>query len=164
MNKHKPSTLVLTIFLSLLMAMSLTIVSLPDWLLPYRPAWVPMTLIYWAMVIPQTMSLGIVWILGLFMDAAQGALLGQHAVGYTVTAYLTLRLHQQLRAHTLSQQALTVGLMLLPFMSITLWVKGIQGQAPTTWLYWAPALTSIVVWPGVVNLLGKIKRFDSDTL
>ncbi len=163
MNKHKSLTMALAILTSLFIAVSLTIVPLPDWLLPYRPAWVPMTLIYWAMVIPQTMGLGVVWTIGLFMDAAQGTLLGQHAIGYTVTTYVTLRLHQRLRAHPLSQQALMVGLMLLPFMSITLWIKGIQGQAPHTWLYWAPVFTSIVFWPVTVSLLCKFNRFDNYT-
>jgi rod shape-determining protein MreD len=131
---------------------------LPQWASFYKPAWVPLVLIYWTMALPHIIGVGVAWFIGLFMDAAQGTLLGQNALGYAITAYLSIRLHQRLRVHPLSQQALAVGLMLLPSMSITLWVKGIQGQAPNTWLYWTPIITSMAMWPGVYLLLRSLRR------
>ena len=155
---QKTTTLTLTIFISLSVAAMLTMMPLPEWALFYRPAWVPLVLIYWTMALPQIIGVGVAWFIGLYMDAAQGTLLGQNALGYAITAYLSIRLHQRVRVHPLSQQAVAVGLMLLPSMSITLWVKGIQGQAPNTWLYWAPIITSMAMWPCVYLLLRELRR------
>ncbi len=155
---HHTSSMALTTLLSFMAAIALTMVSLPEWAISYRPAWVPLVVIYWTMALPQIMGVGLAWFLGLYMDAAQGTLLGQHAIGYAITAYISIRLHQRIRIHPLSQQTIAVGLMLLPSMSITLWVKGIQGQAPDTWLYWAPIFTSMIVWPWVFLFLRWLRR------
>lgn len=155
---HNTSSLSMTIFLSVVAAIALTIVPLPDLLSSYRPAWIPLVLIYWTMALPKLIGVGTAWFLGLYMDAAEGTLLGQHALGYAVTAYISIRLHQQIRAHPLSQQALAIGLILLPLMSITLWVKGIQGEAPNTLLYWAPIFTSMLIWPWVYLSLRWLRR------
>jgi rod shape-determining protein MreD len=158
---HNTSSMALTIFLSVVVAVALTMVSLPEWANSYRPAWIPLVLIYWTMALPKVIGIGTAWFLGLYMDAAQGTLLGQYALGYAVTAYISIRLHQQVRAHPLSQQALVVGLILLPSMSITLWVKGMQGQAPNTLLYWAPIFTSMLIWPWVYLVLRGLRRYAS---
>lgn len=155
---QKTTALSLTIFISIALAVTLTMIPLPEWAMLYRPAWVLLVLIYWTMALPQMIGVGIAWFIGLYMDAAQGTLLGQNALGYAITAYLSIRLHQRVRVYPLSQQALAVGLMLLPSMSITLWVKGMQGQAPNTWLYWAPVVTSMAMWPGIYLLLRGLRR------
>lgn len=143
----------MTIFASFVVALALTIMPLPAWARAYRPEWVPMVLIYWTMASPATVGLGNAWLLGLLMDAAQGALLGQHALGYTLTAYISLVLYQQMRVFPLAQQAIAVGLMLLPHRSLMLWINGILGHTPNTWLYWAPLLSSMLLWPWVFLLL-----------
>ena len=158
MSTYNPSSTALAILGSLLIALMLTMIPLPDWVQTYRPAWVPLVLIYWTMALPRTIGVGIAWFLGLYMDAAEGSLLGQHALGYAITAYISMRLHQRVRIYPLAQQALVVGVILLPYMSISLWVKGIQGQAPTTWLYWAPILSSVLIWPMIYSVLRSIRR------
>lgn len=144
------------VFISVILGMMLTLLPLPEWMLPYRPVWVPMILIYWTLAIPQTMGLSAAWITGLLMDATQGTLFGQHAIGYAVTVYITLRLHRHFQSHPLGYQAFMVGLALLPFASIALWINGILGHAPNVWNYWAPVLSSILIWPGLARLLRSL--------
>lgn len=154
------STSVQAIFiaLSFLMSIVLTIMPLPDWVSIYRPEWVALVLIYWCMALPNLVGVGIAWLLGLLVDAAKGALLGQHALGFAIMAYITIHLHQRARVYPLSQQTIVVGFILLPYMSLTLWVKGIRGEAPHTWLYWAPLLSSMLLWPLVFVLLRALRR------
>ncbi len=139
-------------------AIILMLIPLPDWARPGRPEWLILTLIYWSMALPKDVSVGIAWILGLCADVIQGALLGQHALGFVITAYITVRLHQQIRNHSLYQQTILVGIILLPYMSIPLWISGISGENINSWLYWLPAITSALIWPWMYLTLRAARR------
>ncbi len=150
-----------TIGVTFVVAMMLMLMPLPDWARPYRPEWLALALIYWSMALPKNIGVGIAWILGLCVDVIQGALLGQHALGFAITAYIAIRFHQRVRNYPLHQQAMFVGMILLPYMSISLWIMGILGEDPRSWLYWAPVLTSVLVWPWVYLVLRAVRRTES---
>ena len=50
----------------------LTLAPFPEWADPYRPDWVAMTMIFWAINLPNRYSVGVAWIAGLVVDVAQG--------------------------------------------------------------------------------------------
>ncbi len=143
---------------SLVLALFLQLLPLPEGWTVWRPAWVLLTLLYWAVVLPHRVGVGVAWLTGLFVDAATGAVLGQHALGYAVTIYLTLRLHAQLRSFPMLQQALSVMLLLLPYMSIMLWVRGVVGHPPGSWGYWLPLISAVPAWMLLATLLGWAAR------
>ena len=158
MNKHlKP----LVIGASLVTAMVLMLIPLPDWARLYRPEWLALVLIYWNLSLPKNIGMGVAWLVGLCVDATQGVLLGQYALGFVVTAYVTTRFHLQIRNYPLYQQALIIGVILLPYMGISLWVPGMLGEHLGGWLYWAPVITSALVWPGVYLILRAVRRAAS---
>lgn len=150
-----------TIGVTFVVAMMLMLMPLPDWARPYRPEWLVLALIYWSMALPKNIGVGIAWILGICVDVIQGALLGQHALGFAITAYIAIRFHQRVRNYPLHQQAMFIGMILLPYMSISLWILGILGEDPKSWLYWAPVLTSVVVWPWIYLVLRAVSRTES---
>jgi rod shape-determining protein MreD len=47
----------LVIYLSLIVALVLMILPLPDWVQIYRPNWVALALIYWSMALPKRVGL-----------------------------------------------------------------------------------------------------------
>ena len=147
-----------TIGVTFIVAMMLMLMPLPDWARPYRPEWLALALIYWSMTMPKNVGVGIAWILGICVDVIQGALLGQHALGFALTAYIAIRFHQRVRNYPLHQQAMFVGMILLPYMSISLWILGILGEDPKSWLYWAPVVTSVLVWPWIYLVLRAVGR------
>ncbi|MBA2409523.1 MAG: rod shape-determining protein MreD [Gammaproteobacteria bacterium] len=149
----RSSSSALAIVSSFAVAGMLTLAPLPEWAVAWRPEWVALTLIYWVLTVPRQVGIGAGWTLGLIMDATQGTLLGAHALGFSVIAYITLRLYPRLRWFPLYQQAIFVGLMLLLYRSATLWINGMQGFAQESWLYWAPVLSSVLLWPCVSVLL-----------
>ena len=157
----KNSSTVLTIIITLIIAMMLMLMPLPDWALAFRPEWLMLVLIYWCMALPNKVGIGIAWTLGLFVDVIQGALLGQHALGFALTAYIAIRFHQRVRNYPLHQQSLFIGMILLPYMSISLWILGILGEDPKSWLYWAPVLTSVIIWPWVYLVMRAVRRSAS---
>ena len=145
-----------TIGVTFIIAIMLMLMPLPEWARPYRPEWLILALIYWTMALPKNVGVGIAWMLGLCVDVIQGALLGQHALGFAITAYIAIRFHQRVHNYPLHQQAMFVGMILLPYMSISLWILGILGEDPRSWLYWAPVVTSVLVWPWIYLVLRAV--------
>ncbi len=143
---------------TLLAALILMLIPLPDWAGPWRPDWLAITLIYWCMARPEHLGVGIAWLLGLLVDVVYGTLLGQYALGFAILAFITIRFHTRARNYPIHQQAIFVGVTLLPYMSILLWIQGVQGEDPKSWTYWAPVLTSMLLWPVVYNVLRAVRR------
>ncbi len=152
------SSTVLLIIFTLIIAMMLMLMPMPYWAQAYRPEWLMLVLIYWCIALPEKVGVGIAWALGLCVDVIQGALLGQHALGFAITAYIAIRFHQRVRNYPLHQQSLFVGMILLPYMSLSLWTLGILGEDPKSWLYWAPVVTSVLIWPWIYLVMRAIRK------
>ena len=95
---------------------------------------------------------------GLFVDVITGNLLGQHALAMTVVAFVTVKVHKQVRVYPLWQQALSVFVLVALSQLLVVWVKGIIGQAPDNWVYWAPSITSALLWPWIYVVLRDVRR------
>ena len=146
------------IAVSFIIALLLTTIPLPGWLSDWRPAWVVMMLIYWCIALPERVGIGIAWILGLLLDVHTGALLGQNALGLSVIAYLTLRLHKQIRIFPPLQQSILICFYLVLFQFFTLWIRGITGIPPQHWSFWAPVASSMLLWPFFFFIMRGVRR------
>ena len=146
------------ILVSFIIAFLLTTIPLPGWLADWRPAWVVMMVIYWCLVLPERVGVAIAWVLGLLLDVYTGTLLGQNALGLSVIAYLTLRLHKQIRIFPPLQQSVLICIYLLLFQFFTLWIRGIIGVPPQHWTFWAPVLSSMLLWPIFFVIMRNIRR------
>lgn len=138
--------------------MTLEIVPLPGWMATYRPEWVAMTLLYWTLALPGNINIGHAWVLGIVMDILTGSLLGQHALGLIVISLITVHLHQQIRNFQLWEQSLVMTLIIMVYMGLMLWIEGIQGRSPNSWLYWAPAISNLILWPWHFIVFRIIRR------
>ena len=151
------------IVISVIVALMLAIAPLPVWADPYRPDWVVLTLIYWAMHVPKTVSVGLAWIAGLVLDVAQGTLLGQHALSLTLIIYITVKFHLQLRVFPLSQLAATVFAMLALYQFILFWINGVAGVYASPETYWGPVISGSLFWPVVTWLLTGLRDLSKAT-
>jgi len=146
------------IIISFIIAFMLTAMPLPAWAVNWRPAWVAIVLIYWCLALPHRVGIGIAWVSGLFLDVQQGTVFGQHAVALTIIAYIIISQHQRVRVFPLTQQALLVCILLLFSLLLSLWVRSLMGFTPQHWTYWAPAFTSMLIWPWLFIILRDIRR------
>lgn len=146
------------ITISIVAALALTTIPSPAWAAPWRPAWVALVLIYWCMAVPGRVGVGVGWILGLVLDIHSGTLLGQHALGLSVVAYATHKLHQRVRVLPLLQQGLSVFGLILIYTALTLWINGVQGRPVEVMAYWTSPLMSMVLWPWVFIILRDVRR------
>ncbi len=145
------------IVITILIAMILAILPLPHWALWARPDWILITLLFWIMVIPQRVNIGIVWCVGLFSDLLTGTLLGQHALVYSLIAYLVIRFIPQLRNFPLWQQTLLIATLVMLSLALQLWIRSLAGSSPGSWAYWLSAFTSAIIWPWIYLLLRECR-------
>jgi rod shape-determining protein MreD len=147
--------------ITVIVAFMLAIIPLPDWAVEFRPDWVTLVLIYWAMSAPSRVGVNVAWFAGLLLDVSYGTLMGQHAIGLVLVIYIIHLQHQRLRVASLLQQAIVIFFLLLLKQLLTLWVDGMLGRAPSSWLYFMPTITSTFLWPWTYLILRDLQRkFD----
>lgn len=148
----------LTGIITVIAAFMLAIMPLPDWAVQFRPDWVTLVLIYWALAYPFRVGVTIAWLTGLLLDVSYGTLMGQHAIGMVLVIYIIHLQHQRLRVASLLQQAIVIFFLLLIKQFLTLWVDGMLGRAPDSLLYFMPTITSTLLWPWTYLILRDIRR------
>lgn len=142
---------------SIILALMLTMVPLPAVIDTFRPDWVALVLVYWTMMLPQSYSVGIAWIVGLVLDVAQGTLLGQHALALVVIIFLTSRFHLLMRVFPMSQLTLTVFALLAIYHFLLFWINGVGGVDAPADSYWGPVVTGTLFWPVVAGFLSGLR-------
>ena len=142
----------LAVIVTIIISLMLMVVPLPDWATTFRPDWVALTLIYWAMMLPRTWSVGSAWVVGLVLDVAQGTILGQHALALCFIVFITIRFHLLMRVFPMQQLTATVFAILALYQFILFWVNGVAGVDVPAVGYWGPVITGTLFWP-VVSLL-----------
>ena len=146
----------LPVIVTIIIAIMLTVLPLPDWADPFRPDWVALTLIYWAMMMPRTWSVGTAWIIGIVIDVAQGTILGQHALAMCVIVFMTVRFHLLMRVFPMQQLTATVFAILTLYQFILFWINGVAGVDVPLVDYWGPVITGTILWPFVMTFLSSI--------
>ena len=150
-----------TSFITMVAAFMLAIMPLPGWAAEFRPDWVTLVLIYWAIALPKRIGVTVAWISGLLLDVSYGTLMGQQAIGMVLVIYIIHIQHLRLRVASLLQQAIVIFFLLLLKQLLTLWVDGMLGRAPDSWLYFMPTVTSTLLWPWTYLILKDIqKKFE----
>ncbi len=142
-------------------ALMLAIAPMPDWASPFRPDWVALTLICWAMILPRSYSVGTAWIVGIVLDVAQGTLLGQHAIALCFVVYLTVKFHLQIRVFPIPQMSATVFAMLAFYQFILFWINGVAGVTASAITYWGPVITGTLIWPLLTLFFGGVRYRSS---
>jgi rod shape-determining protein MreD len=126
--------------------------------LPWRdlrvvPDFVALVLLFWCIRQPRLVGLGVAWTLGLVTDAGNGVLLGQHALAYSVLAFLGVWLSRRVLWFGTGLQALHVGAMLLVAQAVSVLVRLAAGDAFPGWPIVVGPLAGALLWPLVTWLL-----------
>jgi rod shape-determining protein MreD len=126
--------------------------------LPWRdlrvvPDFVALVLVFWCVRQPRLVGLGVAWTLGLITDAGNGVLLGQHALAYSLLAFLGIWLSRRILWFGPGLQALHVGAMLLAAQAVSLLVRLIAGNDFPGWPLLIGPVAGALLWPLVTWLL-----------
>ncbi|MEM1153611.1 MAG: rod shape-determining protein MreD [Pseudomonadota bacterium] len=151
------------IVLSFVGAFVLAVLPLPQWLMWMRPEWVALTLIYWAIALPHRVGILTALLLGLMLDALEGAVMGQNAFALVLVTLLCQTLYQRIRVFSVLQQSATVFVIVGINQLVCQWVQNLEGVGSDTVLFLLPALSSALLWPVVLHVLRRLRRQYSVT-
>lgn len=143
---------------SYLVALLLTIWPLPNWAEPFRPAWVVLATIYWCLFLPHRVGLLVTFGVGILVDTLTGSLLGEHALALLLVAWITLKLHLQIRVFPWWQQTLAVLVLMLIYTFVLFWVDGMLGYTQGAMLRWMPVFITAFLWPWVMQSLMLLQQ------
>ena len=142
---------------SLAIALLLQLMPLPQALLPIKPYWVALVLIYWAIEVPERVGLGLAFLVGLASDVITGELLGEQALRLVVLTFIVLRFRARLRFFPVWQQALAVLALLLNDRVVSLMVRGFSGEPMLPLSFWLAPVVGMLVWPFAVLLFDDLR-------
>lgn len=145
------------VLITILVAFILMIMPLPDAVASFRPDWLALVLIFWAMSVPRSYSVGVAWLLGIVLDVSQGTMLGQHALALCVIVYITVKFHLLMRVFPLSQLTATVFALLALYQFLLFWINGVAGVSAAAVDYWGPVVTGTFIWPIVLMFLSGMR-------
>ncbi len=136
----------------------LQIIPMPPPIDLYRPDWLLLILLYWAMALPNRVSVGIAGIAGLVLDILYGTALGVNSFALAIPIYLVSANYQRLRNYSMLQQAVMILVLSSLYHMIVYWLQYLITGIEFNWMFLWPALTSIVFWPWLFWLLRKFRR------
>jgi rod shape-determining protein MreD len=149
----------LRIFMTLIFAMCLRIVPLPQSLAIFNPDWVLLVLIYWSLAMPERIGISYAWIFGILTDVLMGRLFGQYALSYSLVIYLVLIWHRQLRQFPQFQQSTFVFACLLISQLLLFWFENLKTPAQLHGVFWLPVLSGTLCWTLVYHVMRFVRRF-----
>ena len=143
--------------LSVLAALLLGLLPLPDLLQPLRPYWLALVVAYWVIESPNRVGLGFAFFIGLVADLSFGSLFGEQALRLVVMAFILQRFRARLRFFPLSQQAIAIGGLLLNDRIVTAAIHIALGQPTLPAAFWIAPLAGMLLWAPVFLLLDAVR-------
>lgn len=141
-----------------IVAIVLEIAPWPSQFQYFKPAWLVLVLMYWALSIPNKVSIGWAFIVGVVWDLVLGSVLGIHALVLSIFTYLISLNHLILRNLSLWLQSLLVVLFVIIIRLGIFFMELFVHNALFNWQEIYGALLSGLLWPWVFLLLRKIRR------
>ena len=136
-----------------LVGLLLSIYPLPAHYAWFRPEFLALVCIYWALFCPFRFGVISAWCIGLLQDVVVGGVWGAHATGLALVAYLCLGSYQRLRSYGRGQQMLWVFILVGIHKVFVNWVLEFAGYNAPVELIILPTVITALCWPLVVGLL-----------
>ena len=138
------------IWVSLLLAMALNILPWGRW--PGVPDFLAVAVVFWNVHQPRRVGVGAAFVFGLIMDVHQGALLGQHALSYTLLSFFAITVHRRLLWFTVGSQAVQIVPLFVAAHAVSLLVRMAAGASFPGWGLMLAPLFEALMWP-VANFM-----------
>jgi rod shape-determining protein MreD len=148
----------LTPTLTLIGALVLSALPLPDSVVAFRPDWAVVVLLYWSLIAPRRYGLLTALWMGLALDTLSGALLGQHALALLIVVYLSQRFYLRIRVFPVSQLAVTVVLLLSMYQFTLFWIDGVAGRTVPLIERWGPVISGAVLFALILTAFERRRQ------
>ena len=117
------------------------------------PDLLAVVLVFWNVYQPQRVGVGLAFFFGLVMDVHNGAVLGQHALAYTLLSFFAITAHRRLLWFPLWGQALQVLPLFAASHLVALATRLIVGGMFPGWTLMLAPVFEALLWPVVAWLL-----------
>lgn len=148
------------IWVSLLAALLLNLLPWGRW--AGMPDLLAVVLVFWNVNQPRRVGVGVAFVFGLIIDVHQGALLGQHALAYTLLSFFAITVHRRLLWFPLLSQAAQILPLFVAAHAVSLLVRLVAGAAFPGWSLAIAPLIEAALWPLVSVLLLAPQRRAPD--
>jgi len=150
----------LFIWITLLLAFAFNLV--PFGRTAYLPDMLALVLVFWNVHQPRRVGLGAAFVFGLMMDVHDSAVLGQHALAYTLLSFFAITIHRRLLWFGVLSQALQILPLFVAAHAVSMVVRMLVGGMLPGWeLMFAPVFESLL-WPVVSLMLLAPQRRPPD--
>ncbi|WP_395699519.1 rod shape-determining protein MreD [Aquabacterium sp.] len=145
---------------SLLLALALEM--LPVGRHPASPDLLALVLVFWIVHQPHRVGVGLGFVFGLLLDVHESAVLGQHALAYTLLSYFAITIHRRLLWFSLPSQALQILPLFFAAHGVSMIARLIVGGMFPGWTVMLAPVFEAMLWPVVVWLLLAPQRRPPD--
>lgn len=145
--------------LSVLLALVLGLMPVPDWAAAFKPFWLALIVAYWVLEAPAHVGLGAAFVLGVAADLVFGTLFGEYALRLVVLAFIVQRFRPRLRFFPIEQQSLAVFALLVNDRIVAAAVRVFLGEGLPPLAFWLSPLTGLLLWPVVVTVINLLRQY-----
>ena len=129
---------------------------------PAQPDLLAVVLVFWNVHQPRRVGVGLAFLFGLLMDVHEGALLGQHALAYTLLSFVAITIHRRLTWFGLAEQALQILPVFAAAHVVALLTRLAAGGMFPGWPLLLAPLIEAALWPLMTLLLLAPQRRAPD--
>lgn len=123
-----------------------------------RPDFLLVIALYWLLQAPYHCNIGWVWFAGLLVDLATGSLLGQHALTFSITAFLGLIYQRRLVLFNRWQLYLYLLFLFSVQRVLIMLLKLFAGGETPDWTYGLPVISDLILWQIMIVWFGELSR------
>lgn len=124
----------------------------------FRPDFMLVVLLYWLLRAPQLCNVGTAWFAGMLVDLATSSLLGQHALSFTLAAFVGLSYQRRLVLFNPWQLLGYVFALLTIERVLILLLKLFEGNDNPGLRHFWPILTGLILWQVMILIFGGLTR------
>jgi len=129
---------------------------------PAMPDLLAVALVFWNVHQPRRVGVGMAFVLGLMMDTHQGALLGQHALAYTLLSFAGVSMQRRMLWFGVVEQALQILPVFVAVHLVSLAVRLLAGGMFPGWSLLLAPVFEALLWPMATLLLLAPQRRAPD--
>jgi rod shape-determining protein MreD len=149
-------------FIAFTLLVALAFNMLPLGRQPALPDLLAVVLVFWNVHQPRRVGVGVAFVFGLLIDVHHGALLGQHALAYTLLSFVAITIHRRLLWFGLPEQTLQIAPVFFAAHAVSLAVRLAAGDMFPGWELLLAPLLETLLWPVAVLLLLAPQRRAPD--
>jgi len=143
------------ILITIVVAVLLSIIPLPEHIKAYWPDWISLLVFYWVLALPLQLGVMFGWANGLLEDIVSFSLLGEHAIGKALIGTLVAMTHKNILRFNFIERMFTLLILQSISIAVVSWVNLLAFDTPVSSILWQPALTTALAWPLVSFLLDQ---------